>query len=595
MLKNILKVSKLEVKRSTIAYDRRVLLIFIPTLVIILLFFFLFLKGGNLFTNRFYTISADDSVLDPIIYSNPKFEMRGDLNTDIWVKTTTGVLVRAGYTLRSRAAAESLIKSIKEYNKNVYSYYPQDVAYPIWIKTVYLERENLYGSGSNIFGNFTDEPIIPEVETVGNQSAAAVGSGTIQGASTGSSKVVKDIELDSTGFAAAGDDNRTDVEENEDGYVTPAKMSPALPFEPVYMALTIVVVLTFISLLYSNRVYDEKVNKKGSLLMIAPLSTWEIIIGKTLPHALIAVAVSMFVALLKTQDIVSLLLIFVMVSAITLVYFSIAFVVALLSRSFKELSFLGIFYISIYSLFLLIPAFLIGYSEASYASPLTVIVKLLLGEPVGLDLLAFTLIPELLLGLLMFCIGSLIFTSEDLFSYKSIISKIIDAHVNFIKKPYYMLYSAAASVPFVFILETMLVVLLISIRSEHSLVIVLVFAAFIEETFKSIGMYTIYSRRMFDVDFRRAILLGIYTGAGFFVAEKLMLVIVIAAFVPEFSLVALAGLLIPLLLHVTFSTALSLGMYKLGARRLYPLLFVISLIHFAVNYYLSSLITGGVL
>jgi ABC-type Na+ efflux pump permease subunit len=597
MLENVFKISKFELKRSTNAYDRRLLLFFLPTLALLLIFFFLFLKGGHLFENKFYTASSEDTVIVPLLDYNGKFVLREGSNTDVWTRTNAGVLIRRGYSFRSMAASASLIKSIKSYDRNVYSNYPADLAYPIWIKTAFVRKDNSSASTGFIsFSNLTDEII----QTTDAASGQALGDGAGSGAQetglrpgdSSVTKAPKNIVIDDSGFQTA-DNNRSDVEPNAEGYVTPSQLSPAIPFEPVYMALSIIVILTFITLLFSNRVYDEKVNKKGSLLMIAPLKTWEIIVGKTLPHFVMAIVISMIIAVLKTQDIVSLLLILVMLSAITLVYFSVAFVVALLSRSFKELSFMGIFYVSIYSLFLLIPAFLIGYSEASFASPLTVIVKLLLNEQVGLDLYAFTIVPQVLLGLLLFYIGGLIFTSEDLFSYKSIVSKILDAHENFLKKPYYLIFSSMGAVPFVFIIEMMMVVLLVSIRSGYSLTIVLVFAALVEELFKSIGIYTVHSRKLFRTSFKDSLLFGVYTGLGFFLAEKLMLVIVIAAFIKEYSVIVFAGLLLPLVLHTFFSVLFSLGLRRFGPRSVILLLPFISILHFSVNYFLSSLLIGG--
>lgn len=598
-MRNILKIARLEFMRSRNIYDRRVLLIFLPSLVVILLFFFLFLRTGNLFEEKFYRVACeDDETLRPIFDSNSKLVVVDGGSYDIWTRALgKNVIIHSNLGLRSTAATQSLLKSIKEYNRLVFSAYPDDVVYPVWVKTEvvkknYSDRERGLNPLTNLSQRVAAEEVIVSEET-NSGSVGLRNSVFVSNPVSGGVEDLKDIYVDGSVFDRTRQVDKKVEKRIRDGYITPEDLTPAIPFEPIYMSLTIIVVLTFITISYSNRVFDEKVNKKGSLLLIAPVKTYEIIAGKTLPYVLTALILSMAVAVLKTQNILSLLFLVFLITVIALVYFSIAFVVALMARSFKELSFLGIFYISVYSLFLLIPSFLIGFSEASYASPLTVVVKLLLNEAVEPEVFVFTTVPHILLSSLLFYIGGLVFTSENLFSYKNIASKVVDTYENFLRKPYYLIYSSMAAVPFVFILEMMLVVVLISINAAGSLVFVLFLSAFIEEFFKALGVYAVYSRRLFPVNLRSAVAMGVYTGLGFFLAEKLMLLIVIAAFIPGYSVIIFAGLVIPFILHILLSVLFSLGLYRFGHKSMLVVLVFVSLLHFAVNYFIN-LVAGGV-
>ena len=170
------------------------------------------------------------------------------------------------------------------------------------------------------------------------------------------------------------------------------------------------------------------------------------------------------------------------------------------------------------------------------------------------------------------------------FSYKNIITKILDSFQNFLKKPYYLIISSMAIIPFGFLIELLLIVVLISVNSPYILPIVLFMVALVEEFLKSIGIYTIYSRKLFKMNAKRSILLGFFTGIGFFIGEKAMLLITITSFIKEFGLILFAGLLVPLIVHTALGMMFSFLMYKLGKRYYFIILIFVSLIHFVMNW-----------
>lgn len=608
MIKNIIKISKFEIKRSKIAYDKRLLMVIVPAIILILVLFFFFLQSGEIYRNYFYTANYDDS-LEPIILINNKIIKNNNVLTpDLLIENSDKIFIYLDDSLKSKAATESFFNSIKDYNEFMFSRFEED-KFPVWIETI-IVRQNQSStfnelslesiSKSNQIIEETQEETsnkdlinqeriieqtenINDGELISNQKDINLNNNVQESHITEQNPTEKDLEI-----IEIENFNKNKINFNNDELKTPSELSPALPFEPIYTALSIIIFLTFITLLYSGRIYDEKVNKKGSLLLITPTKNSEIIIGKTLPHILIALFISLIIAILNVNNFFSIILILLLMLSIILVYLSIAFLIAILSRSFKELSFIGIFGISLYSLFLLIPTFMISFSEASLASPLTIIVKLIMNEQITVKLFLFSIVPHLLLSLLIFYIGSLIFTGEGLFSYKNIISKILDTFQNFISKLHYLLYSSAATIPFVFITELMLIVILISVKSNYVFIMVLLFSAFVEEIFKSIALYTIYSRKLFKMNKKRAILAGLYSGLGFFLGEKIMMVIMITSFIKEYALIIFAGLFIPLILHSVLSIIMSYGLYKFGKKSFIWLLILVSLLHFAANLILSG-------
>ncbi|MGM5485093.1 MAG: hypothetical protein ACQEP1_04450 [Nanobdellota archaeon] len=566
-MKKILRIAAFELKRSGKVFDKRVLAFIIPSMILILLFFFFFLQSGDFFENRFYSVDYDG--LEPLFEMNGKMVKAPSQEADIKVLTSRGVYIRNRQTLASKAATESLLSTIKRYNNILY----KDKPSPVMIKTELVriddseednvDLEDLEDSGTSI-----DE----KDENEENDSLGGSGAGEAS---------ENDTEVQDS---SAGVNLSSEAVSPDEDLKTPSQLSPMLPFKPVYLALSVIVVLTFLSLTYSNRIYDEKVNKKGLLLLTAPVKKYQLIMGKTLPHMLFAFILSLGISLIRTQK-VSLYLVLILL-AITLVYYSISFFMAVLSRSFRELSFTGIFFISMYSLFLLVPAFMISFSEASMASPLTAVVKILMGESITLGHFLFAFIPQVLLALLFFFIGSKIMTGENLFTYKNLPSKIIDAFDNFIRKPYYILLASMGMIPFVFLTELLLIVVLIS--SNDVMLLVLLLGALTEEFFKSLGIYTVLSRRKFRMNNARSLVLGFLAGLGFFIGEKLLLLVMIKGFIKQYALIILSGLFVPLVLHIVLSMIFSFMTYKLGRRSYLLNLIVVSALHFSANYFLAG-------
>ncbi len=123
---------------------------------------------------------------------------------------------------------------------------------------------------------------------------------------------------------------------------------------------------------------------------------------------------------------------------------------------------------------------------------------------------------------------------------------------------------------------------------RYGVVIFILLAAFMEELVKSVGIYTVFSRRMTGITTRNALKAGIYAGTGFFIGEKLILLAVIAGIANSvFGSVMGIGLLIfPFLLHVTGTTVASLGMRYLGTGKYLVSLMLATAVHSTYNLYL---------
>jgi RsiW-degrading membrane proteinase PrsW (M82 family) len=132
-------------------------------------------------------------------------------------------------------------------------------------------------------------------------------------------------------------------------------------------------------------------------------------------------------------------------------------------------------------------------------------------------------------------------------------------------------------------------VLFFNLPMPFSLVLLIIFAAEIEELTKSIGIYTLYVEDPSCLSWKNLILACAATAVGFLVGEKLLLLITLSQITESvfgsILFLSLGVLWLPLLLHFTgtFVVACSL---KFGGRKWFvPGLFAATVIHCLYNLY----------
>jgi RsiW-degrading membrane proteinase PrsW (M82 family) len=159
--------------------------------------------------------------------------------------------------------------------------------------------------------------------------------------------------------------------------------------------------------------------------------------------------------------------------------------------------------------------------------------------------------------------------------------------------------------PFVLVAELVVVALLFAL-GEVSIPLVLVAVAVIEEVAKSLHVYAGYAHARFDRTFRTALVVGGFSGLGFFVAEKFALIAQLVD-LPDLEIgraalnsqaplnaglplpvVALGLLLAPLALHVVTASISAVGASR-GKRSYVAALTVAVCVHLGYNLAVVSL------
>ena len=391
--------------------------------------------------------------------------------------------------------------------------------------------------------------------------------------------------------AAAGSNagaNPGAVSTTPDETIIPSLTPPPTPFVQVLVSLLYILPVTFISIFFTSSFMDEKINRRLTTLLSTPVTPLQIILGKMLPYLLFATGATTLIALITHASVALAIAIF---TPATLFIFAIYLMVPLFYRTFKDTTFIAMLVTTMTTAFLVFPAMFTGTSELAYLSPLALAVKMYRGEPFGWREDLFPSLPMLeVFGLALYA-GTCLLNEEFLMAYRSLTRKMLDA-------VYLVLHGSRPSiaipvfslllVPVVYLGQVVILVFASNLPPGVMLGGVLAAAALVEETVKSVGIFTLVEKGA--VRSLRAILgLSFLSAAGFLLSEKLLVFLSISAV----SQIPLAGILfssgglflVPLAAHFLFTSLVCLLAGKTRLPYRYALLLA-ALAHAFYNYML---------
>ncbi|WP_259536528.1 PrsW family intramembrane metalloprotease [Halalkaliarchaeum sp. AArc-CO] len=378
---------------------------------------------------------------------------------------------------------------------------------------------------------------------------------------------------------------------------SPAEITPPFPFSSLILAFLFLIPMNFLVQAYGSSILGERVNRRGELLLVAPVEPLSIVAGKTLPYLAGAIGVTALIALFVGGGIVSVLAIV----PVALAFLAATFLGALFARSFKELTFVTVTVSVFFTTYVFVPAIFINVTPIALISPLSLVVLDLQGEAVGVGEYLFATGPLYLVSAVCFWLGAGVYREEDLFSQKPLPAKALDALAVRVSGPRSVALLTAVFIPFVFVAELLAVAVLFALPIAVSIPLLLVVIALIEEVAKSVHVYAGFVDDRLEVSVPSALAVGAASGIGFFLAEKGTVVVQLVG-LPELSLgraafgpagvagtgqlpwtVLLALLLAPLGLHVVTAVISALGAHR--NRRLYAVaLAIATLVHAGYNF-----------
>ncbi|MFH1647472.1 MAG: ABC transporter permease [Chloroflexota bacterium] len=372
---------------------------------------------------------------------------------------------------------------------------------------------------------------------------------------------------------------------SENDIIVPSLMTPPIPLAQVIITFLYVVPVFFISLFFTSSFTEEKVSRKLIVLLSAPVTRLQVILGKMLPYLAYSILVIIGVTLVLGGNVLLGLAIF---TPVMLFIFSIYLMVALTYRTFKDQTFFSVLALSVVTVYLVGPAMFAGVNDLSYISPLTLAVDMYRGETFGASQYFLATTPLLLVfGQTMF-VGTRVFNEEYLMGFRPLHVKAAEAIYLALDRTHLSistLLMGMSLVPLVFMVELASVVFVTNLPLPFMLGLILIVSVVVEELAKSAGVVILLQNRAITRK-RDVLKLAAISAVGFMLAEKLLLFLAMSVVSDSLFVRALFSgglLLLPLALHVITTSVVCLATARFGTR-FYPLAVVFgSLVHAIYN------------
>lgn len=518
-LRSIVRIARWEITVGNYFVDRRTLFVTILVLGSLVVLLPVVFSIGVPHDEGIYLVGIDDA--DPYVgpVNNdhrlarhpPSREAFRAGELDILV-TSNDILVQD--TSKGRAAADSFATAIESHNTRLMREEPnQSRAFPVQVELRYVDREFIPIEEQNRGGGADNGGASGEGST-GTETATQGSNGSSETVSTDQNESVFSGQIGLPSVQAAGA-----LFGQSSG--SPTDINPPFPFVSLVLAFVFVIPMNFVIQAYASSILHERENRRGELLLVTPLSRVSIVLGKTLPYFLIMLVIALITTVFLGGGVISLSATVPM----ALLFLGSGFLAGLLARSHKELSFLLVTISVGLTTFVFVPAIFINIHPIASISPLTPIVHDLEGTTISLSAFVFATVPLVVVAGMLFAFGIGMYREEDLFAQRSVGSKLLDALANFIKSHRSALLLSIAMIPFVFVFELLAVSMLFVFPIQIGLPVLFIAIAVIEEIAKSIHIYAGFQRGKYTRSLRSAMVIGGWSGTGFFIAEKGFLVV----------------------------------------------------------------------
>jgi ABC-type Na+ efflux pump permease subunit len=596
LITDIITIARWEIRRSASTMGKRVILPAVVLMILLVLVLGFTGMSGMHLQDGIYQVGADNRQIAGLIAQDARFSVYLlDTEQLIEDRDQYDIIVVSGRVYpreneRGLAAAETLRRDYERYQATIFN--QQDdlfAAYPLWIDTQYEKSELDFlatQSGTNIF-------------SPGRSRAPPVPSGPVDPVTPPSSQI---------GISA--DELRQDLRESIQGdpqisryssilsperstsqFRTPSQLTPPLPFDTIILIFVFIFPLYFTSQFYMMSIMQERIGRVGEPLLSTPVRPSAIIIGKGLPYLLLMCMVSLVLIIwIGASPLVLLPLI-----PITLFFLANALILGMVSRSFKELSFLSIFFSTVATSYLFFPSIFANVHIISLISPLTLIVYTIEQTPYTPFDYIFSTSLFFLTSAVLFIVAVVNYREERLFGQERLIPKIRNMVDGIIPEthPYIALFLIGGfCIPFVFMAQLLVLVLAFNLPMPLSLGIMLIAAAFIEEGAKSIGISVFILRTSNTISWRAVLIASGAVAAGFLIGEKLLLFITISQITESvFGTVlflSIGALWMPFLLHFACVLVLGGSVKIWGGKGYIPGLLAATAIHTLYNVSLLS-------
>jgi ABC-type Na+ efflux pump permease subunit len=555
-LTDISTIARWELKKSFTMMSRDVLPFAIILFVLLVAVTGFAAQTGMHLQDGMYEVGVDDPQIAELIASDARFTVyQTDPYTLMDNRNAFDLVIVRGQvytspTERAKAAQKTLERDYAKYVNTVYNRETDlFAAYPLWIDVQTVKSELTFlstQSGQYVQAAPSRQAPVPEGEIQ-----------TVPTPSPGLDFTKEELrqELVKTSAKNTQISRYTEVLSSEStmgSFKTPSQLSPPLPFDSIILVFVFIFPLYFTSQFFMMSIMNERIERKGEVLLSTPVASSSIILGKMLPYFIGMVAICTALTLYVQAP----LIIILPLIPVIIFFLANALLIGMLSRSFKELSFISIFFSTVATSYLFFPSIFANVHVISLISPLTLIVLSIQGSAWTVTDYLYSTSLFWLTGAVLFYIGMKNFKEERLFSEKPLLPRIREflSEIMSRRHPFISIFLLTGfTIPFVFMVQLMSLTLFFNLPMPYSLVLLLIFAALIEECAKAVGIYTLFTLDPSFLTWKNLIVACAATAIGFLVAEKLLLFITLAQITESvfgsILFLSLGVLWMPLLLH----------------------------------------------
>jgi len=374
--------------------------------------------------------------------------------------------------------------------------------------------------------------------------------------------------------------------------IIPSLMNPPMPLAQVVMAFLYVVPILFVSVFFTSSFMEEKTGRKLTILLSAPITPLQIILGKILPYIGYSVVAIIAITLLLKGNILLALAIFIPVMLFIL---SIYLMVALTYRTFRDQTFFSVLAVAVITAYLVGPAMFSGVSDLSYISPLTLAVEMYRGGSFGLTEYFLSTAPMYLIFLLALFVGKRIFNEEYFTGFKPLLTKFAEAIYLVMDRNHLYISVFLLSlflIPIVFMVQLSSIVIASNLPLPFVFGVVLITSALVEETAKSSGIAVLLNNGIIK-SLKGVLLLSFISALGFWIGEKLLLYLALSVITESVFTKAIfsTGLLvIPLIMHFASTSIVCLTTARFGTKYYPAAIMAGSVLHTLYNLCVTGVI-----
>lgn len=590
---DIAVIAKWEVKRTLTQMSRDTLPLAVVLFVLLIIATGFAAQSGMHLQDGMYEVATNDHTIAQLLASDNRFTVY-ELDTPALMTSqryfdlvVIGGEVIGADTDKGRAAVKTVERDYAKYTASVYNR-QEDLfaAYPLWIDVTNVKSELDFAatqSGQYISARPGAQAPVPEGEVANVPTPSATLAFTKEELRSG---------LEKTEAANSQISRYTEMLSSSDSgmgtFKTPSQLSPPLPFDSIILIFIFIFPLYFSSQFFMMSIMNERIERKGEVLLSSPVSTTSIIAGKMLPYLLLMLGISTLLTIYLKAPLS------IVLPLVPVIFFFLAnaLVIGMISRSFKELSFISIFFSTVATSYLFFPSIFANVHVISLISPLTLIILTLQGTAYTATDYLFSTALFWLTSAVLFYVAARNFNEERLFSEHGLLVRIREFVASSLSErhPFVSLFFLNGfAIPFVFMVQLMCLVLFFNLPMPFSLILLIIFGAEIEEMAKAVGIYTLYFKDPGFFTWKNLALASAATAIGFLVGEKLLLFVTLAQITESvfgsILFLSLGVLWMPLLLHFAGVCIVAVSL-KLGGRNwLVPGILLATAVHCLYNLY----------